>query len=384
MDKFDLINSIKKNYKSVQEMKIENSQAFAVSIRSSLEFAVKLFWQERLGKIPTWQTVNGRQDFNLNEAIRDSQFSNYFERWTVTYMHLIRQDCNDIIHGHKDLTVGTAKELIENLEKCLKAIEKLLGYSLIPPVNDLPKISKEPPQPPKTAQPPKTVQSPKPTQPPATGNTGKNKITPTAEKPKKGKESPAKGKETAKARSAVLQKTKDMVLRFMQIYPECGNKGTGLEQSVIFDSCGLSWGNQENATERNQQYWLVSCLKELETEWLVESDTSGRYWRLTARGAEKKVDISEFSGLKVRQAGEKLRSQAKACVYESMKSNSDCGRYGEGVSQLDLFRRSGLVWDEYGQPESAYQLYWFIGLIQSLEKEGWIRRDSFSQRWRLK
>ena len=131
MDKLDLINSIKKNYKAVQAMKIENAQAFAVNIRSSLEFAVKLFWQEKLGKIHVWINSNGREDFNLNEAIKDSRFSNHFERWTITYMHLIRQDCNDIIHGQRDLTVGTAKELIENLEKCIKAIEKLLDYSII-------------------------------------------------------------------------------------------------------------------------------------------------------------------------------------------------------------------------------------------------------------
>ena len=34
MDKLDLIDSIKKNYKAVQAMKIENAQAFAVNIRS--------------------------------------------------------------------------------------------------------------------------------------------------------------------------------------------------------------------------------------------------------------------------------------------------------------------------------------------------------------
>ena len=136
MDKLDLIDSIKKNYKAVQAMKIENAQAFAVNIRSSLEFAVKLFWQEKLGKIPVWINLNGREDFNLNEAIKDSRFSNHFERWTITYMHLIRQDCNDIIHGQKDLTVGTAKELIENLEKCINAIEKLLDYSIITIMQD--------------------------------------------------------------------------------------------------------------------------------------------------------------------------------------------------------------------------------------------------------
>ena len=130
-EKNDLLATIKKNYTAVRTMKIENSQAFAVNIRSSLEFSVKLFWQEKLGRIPVWINSNGREDFNLNESIKDSRFSSCFERWTITYMHLIRQDCNDIIHGQKELTISTAKELIENLEKCIKAIEKLLDYSII-------------------------------------------------------------------------------------------------------------------------------------------------------------------------------------------------------------------------------------------------------------
>lgn len=131
MNRSELIDSINKNYEAVREMKIENSQAFAASIRSSLEFAVKLFWQEKLGRIPVWVTFTGREEFILNEAMKDSRFINYFERWTITYMHLIRQDCNDIIHGQKKLTVDTAKELIVNLGKCIKAIEKVLGYSVI-------------------------------------------------------------------------------------------------------------------------------------------------------------------------------------------------------------------------------------------------------------
>ncbi len=135
MDKLDLIDSIKKNYKAVQAMKIENAQAFAVNIRSSLEFAVKLFWKEKLGKIPVWINY-GREEFNLNEAINNSNFSKHFERWTITYMHLIRQDCNDIIHGKKELTIGTAKELIENLEKCIKAIEKLLDCPIITSIQE--------------------------------------------------------------------------------------------------------------------------------------------------------------------------------------------------------------------------------------------------------
>ena len=131
MDKVYFIDSIKKNYAAVQTMKIENAQAFAANIRSSLEFAVKLVWQEKLGEIPKCKNFNGRIEFNLSEAISDLRFSSCFERWTITYMHLIRQDCNDIIHGKKELTVATARELIENLEKCIKAIETLLNCSII-------------------------------------------------------------------------------------------------------------------------------------------------------------------------------------------------------------------------------------------------------------
>lgn len=131
MERNDLIEKIKLNYQTVQAMKIKNPQAFAASIRSSLEFAVKLFWKEKIGRIPVWITPKGNEEFNLKEAITDYRFSRHFDNFTIAYMHLIRKECNDIIHGAKDLIFSTAKELMVNLEKCIRAMEKLLDFSII-------------------------------------------------------------------------------------------------------------------------------------------------------------------------------------------------------------------------------------------------------------
>lgn len=328
MDKLDLINSIKKNYKMVQEMKIENAQAFAVSIRSSLEFAVKLFWQEKFEKCPYG---------NLIDSINDSHFSKVFERWTITYMHLIRQDCNDIIHGKKDLTVSTAKELIENLEKCLKAIEQKLGVSIISV------MQRE-----ETKQQTKTIT-----------------------------------KNNHSSNGMILQKTKNVVLRFMQKQPYCEIMARGLTQADIFRCCGFSWGQQENATVSNQQYWIVACLKELESEQLVQQDVGTKFWRLTKNGETATVDVSEFSGLKFSQVGEKIREQSKHLVLSYMKSNSNCARYGKGLRQAELFRLCGFDWGDYEKAESPRQQYWLVGLLRTLENEGLIQRDGVSKKWRM-
>lgn len=383
MNKIDLINSIKKNFQSVQEMKIENAQAFAVSIRSSLEFAVKLFWQEKLGQIPTWTSANGRSDFNLNEALRDSRFSDYFERWTITYMHLIRQDCNDIIHGHKNLTVGTAKELIENLEKCLNAMEKLLGYSLIAPVTPI----KEVPPMPKTT--PKTNPNPtppaKPISKPALKPTVKEppKAKPTPKPTKTASNEPKKVEPPTKSRMILLEQTKRVVLRFMQIYPDCGVKGQGLAQTAIFDACGFNWGHYTDAPESDQEYWFLACLKDLEKDKVIGQDKTTKKWRLTVAGTEAKVDISEFAGLKVREVGEKIRKQSRGYVYEYMKSKLECSRNGTGLYYSELFLRCGFNWGDYVGAESFRQQYWFMALLRSLEKDGWAQCDPTGKRWKL-
>ena len=125
MDKNQLIENVKNNYNKAKELAIDNAQAFAVNVRSALEFSVKLFWLIKYG-----EDVN-EKDFSLHEAIKSDKFSNCFERHTITYMHLIRQECNDIIHGEKGLSLEVSKELILNLEKSIKDIELKLNLSIL-------------------------------------------------------------------------------------------------------------------------------------------------------------------------------------------------------------------------------------------------------------
>lgn len=181
----------------------------------------------------------------------------------------------------------------------------------------------------------------------------------------------------------ILQKTKNVILRFMQKQPHCAITARGLTQADIFRCCGFSWGQQENATVSNQQYWIVACLKELESEQLVQQDVGTKFWRLTNNGETATVDVSEFSGLKFSQVGEKIREQAKDLVLSYMKSNPNCTRYGKGLRQAELFRLCGFDWGDYEKAESPRQQYWIVGLLRTLENEGFTQRDSASKKWRL-
>lgn len=61
---------------------------------------------------------------------------------------------------------------------------------------------------------------------------------------------------------------------------DCCSNSEGLKQSVIFRKCGLDWGNYDNATSSNQQYWIVALLRELEKEGKVQRDPDSKKWRL--------------------------------------------------------------------------------------------------------
>lgn len=182
----------------------------------------------------------------------------------------------------------------------------------------------------------------------------------------------------------ILQKTKNIVLRFMQKQSECSQNSEGLKQTVIFHYCGFSWGSRENATESNQQYWIIACLKKLESENFVQQDITTKLWRLTEMGTKKDIDLSEFFGLKkFRDAGEVIREQSKSLILSYMKSNVYCASYGKGLSQAELFRICGFDWGEYKKAEPTRQQYWIVGLLRTLESEGIIQRDSVSKKWRL-
>ena len=131
MDKIqEFIFNIKSSYKETKLFSIQNPTSLAGSIRATLETAVKLFWLKKLGKEPVW-IVNGKEGFNLHEAIKDKRFSSCFNDFLVSDMHEIRKICNSILHDSAELTMGIATEISVRLEKCIQAIETELELTII-------------------------------------------------------------------------------------------------------------------------------------------------------------------------------------------------------------------------------------------------------------
>lgn len=126
----DLIRGINENMNFVRSIPIEDAGKCAGSIRSVLEYAVKLFWLKKYGKEP----VGIKKDHvDLYQAITDKRFSQYFSKMTISYMHIIRQIGNGVLHSNDSLTLDEAKELLAMLEKCVKAIENAIPMEIITP-----------------------------------------------------------------------------------------------------------------------------------------------------------------------------------------------------------------------------------------------------------
>ncbi len=77
---------------------------------------------------------------------------------------------------------------------------------------------------------------------------------------------------------------KSLILDFMDKQVDCQSTSDGLKQAQIFRACGLSWGDQEKATESNQQYWVIAALRELEAQHKVEQVSNAGPWRLVKEG----------------------------------------------------------------------------------------------------
>lgn len=73
---------------------------------------------------------------------------------------------------------------------------------------------------------------------------------------------------------------KDLVFEYMTSKDECGNFNEGMKQADIFRECGMDWGEKENCTSSNQQYWIVAILRELEEEGKIQRDISTKKWRV--------------------------------------------------------------------------------------------------------
>lgn len=133
----DLIRGINENMSFVKNIPIEAADKCAGSIRSALEYAVKLFWLKKYDKKPVW--VKGYiESFDLYKAISDERFSQNFSKMTLSYMHTIRQTCNGVLHDNDPLTLDEAKDLLAMLEKCVKAIETAIPMEiLVSPIKEL-------------------------------------------------------------------------------------------------------------------------------------------------------------------------------------------------------------------------------------------------------
>lgn len=131
-EKKDLLAIIQQNYAGAHEMKIENSVAFTANIRATLEAAVKLFWKEKLDYIPSW-TRGNKEIFIIGKAVRSPKFTAFFERWALKEMEYICDACGNSVHG-ENMSIDTANELISSLDKSLRAMEKILGFLIIPAI----------------------------------------------------------------------------------------------------------------------------------------------------------------------------------------------------------------------------------------------------------
>ena len=133
----DLVQGINTNLNFVKNIAIEQADKCAGSIRSTLEYAVKLFWLKKYDKKPVW--VKGYVEaFDLHKAITDERFSQYFNEIVLGDMHIIRKTCNAVIHDGAPLTLEDAKELLVRLEKCVKAIETAIPMEIIAsPIKEL-------------------------------------------------------------------------------------------------------------------------------------------------------------------------------------------------------------------------------------------------------
>ncbi len=73
---------------------------------------------------------------------------------------------------------------------------------------------------------------------------------------------------------------KNLVYEYMSSKDECNNFNKGMKQAEIFRDCGMDWGEKENCTSSNQQYWIVAILRELEEEGKIQRDNETKKWRL--------------------------------------------------------------------------------------------------------
>ena len=78
----------------------------------------------------------------------------------------------------------------------------------------------------------------------------------------------------------IRERAKQLVLDYMKSNSMCGVFGPGMKQAGMFRECGFDWRDYPQAPSRNQQFWIIAALKELEVEDKVEQVRSHGPWRL--------------------------------------------------------------------------------------------------------
>ena len=73
---------------------------------------------------------------------------------------------------------------------------------------------------------------------------------------------------------------KELVYNFMKSKDICQSYNDGMKQADIFRDCGMDWGEKDNCTSSNQQYWIVAILRTLEEEGKIQRDNETKKWRL--------------------------------------------------------------------------------------------------------
>lgn len=82
--------------------------------------------------------------------------------------------------------------------------------------------------------------------------------------------------------------------------------------------------------------------------------------------------------------GSRLRSEAKALVYQFMQASDLCQRGRDGMRLSPIFRACGFDWGNYEKATSSNQQYWVVALMRELEAEGKVEQVSASGPWRLR
>ena len=78
----------------------------------------------------------------------------------------------------------------------------------------------------------------------------------------------------------IRRNSKEVVLEYMQSRDECDPQGSGIKLGEIFRACGFDWGDYQNASSTDQQYWIIALMRELEKEKKVQRDAETNLWRL--------------------------------------------------------------------------------------------------------